>query len=312
MKRTIYLLSALVIMLLVNCTTDNNEIINPKNESTETPLWLSQLTQVNANLKGSRSNSSDLYLVNYNYKSKIETEAQKSELLKELFAANTKMVLPLDDKGKYYEILPFEEIKQKMESYGVKNPGKYIELQLDTIIKIGQTDVIDLEWCYKGDNFHSTAIASKKQGILYDHIGSMIITSPNEQSLEYIPIKTRKSRSEGEGGLYERSFVLQNDGGYNALGQKIWEYTISCYSYFDKDGILSKKNVFATHHSSGGWNCDANARTINGEIGRSYYHEFAWGHTHALGISVSVQFNGFEFTLSPGGDGATGTSVHRK
>lgn len=309
MRKLTYLF-LIAILLITGCTNDSDQ---ERQKTIQEPVWQSQLEQVNQRLeRRSRADANDLRLVGYKYKGKLATEAQKSELLKELFADDTKIVLPLDNYGFYYEIIPFKEARRRLESVGVKNPGKYIELRLDTLVKVGQAEIIDLGWCYKNENFHSTAIASSK-GLIFDHIGSAVVTSKYEKvTSKNNIVKRLKSRSESDDQTTERYFFLEDHGGLNVFGERAWEIEISCSSFFSSDGILCNKSLAATHHSVGLWNCDAKIETIHGIIGESDYHEFAWGHAHQLGLSVSVDFDGVKFNISSGGDGGTGSIVHTK
>lgn len=266
----------------------------------------------NNNNVATRSSTNEIYFVGHTYNGKINTEAQISGLLEQLFADDADVVMYLDSVD--FEIVPLKIIKQKAQSMGIDDPSETLKLQLDSAIKVGM-DIIGLEWRYKGKTYYSTAIASNDQGgILYDHIGHMIIVPDIHKSLARqigSGVKAIKTRTEGD-GVTERSFVLQNDGGYNFLCNLVWEYTISCSSFFDRDGILRNRSMVAPHSAVFGWSCDAQVKTINGDIGSSKYHEFAWGHAHAYLLSVSLEWGGAGFSISGGGTGSTGSLVHTR
>ena len=74
-------------------------------------------------------------------------------------------------------------------------------------------------------------------------------------------------------------------------------YNITVRSVFNSAGILIDRNL--------------NVRTVSGTLYSSKYHEFAWGYSYGSGVSVSLGWNGSGFTISGGGQGATGTEIHR-
>lgn len=317
MKKVNLFLLSIVGLFLISCNADvfgDSESLFPDEETLPClTTWQEQLEYAKKNNNvTARSNANGIYFVGHIYNGKINTQKQLSELLEQLFADDANVVMYIDSLN--FEIVPLKKIRQKAQSMGVSDPSEALKLQLDSKIKIGM-DIIELEWRYKGKTYYSKAIASNEQGgILYDHIGHMIIVSDSHKSQATeikSDVKAIKTRSEGS-GITERSFVLQNDGGYNYWGNLIWEYTISCSSFFDKDGILCNRSMMASYDSAFGWSCDAKVQTINGGIGLSKYHEFAWGHAHASSISASVEWNGVGFTISSGSTGATGSVVHRR
>ena len=316
MKKVELLLLFIVNLFLVSCNADvflDSESLHSNENASFPTTWQEQLRCAkNYNSSTARSAINGLALVRHSYNGKINTENQRSELLEQLFVDNADIVMYSDSLN--FEIVSLKIIRQKAQSMGVDDPSKTLKLQLDSIIKVGM-DILELEWCYKGKTYYSTAIASNEQGgILYDHIGHMIIMSGNHESRAReikSDVKAIKTRSEG-GGVTERSFVLQNDGGYNIWGNLVWEYTISCSSFFDGNGILCNRSMLALSDSAVGWSCDAKIETINGELGSSKFHEFAWGHAHAYVLSVSVEWNGVGFTISGGATGASGSIVHSR
>lgn len=301
---------------MVSCNADtflDQESINSEERVSFQTTWQNQLEYAkNNNNVTTRSGSNGIYFVGHTYNGKITTENQKSELLEQLFADDTDIVMYLDTLN--FEIVPMKMVRQKAKSMGVDDPNETLKFQLNSVIKVGM-DIIELEWRYQGKTYYSTAIASNEQGgILYDHIGHMIIVSdshkPQAKAIES-GVKALKTRSEG-GGIAERSFVLQDDGGYNVFGQLVWEYTISCSSFFDDNGILYNRSMAAPYHSVVGWSCVAKVQTVSGDIGKSNFHEFAWGHVHGSLVSVSLDWNGVGFKISGGGSGSTGSVVHRR
>lgn len=316
MKKIELLLLSIVSLFMVSCNADiflDQEPVNSKDVVSFTTTWQEQLEYAkNNNNVTTRSSSNEIYFVGHTYNGKINTKSQKSELLEQLFADDADIVMYLDSLN--FEIVSLKMVRQKAKSMGVNDPSETLRLQLDSAIKVGM-DIIKLEWRYKGETYYSTAIASNEQGgILYDHIGHMIIVPNNHKSQAKViksGVKTLKTRQEG-GGITERSFVLQDDGGYNLFGDLVWEYTISCSSFFDGKGILYSRSMTAPHSSVIGWSCDAQVKTVSGDIGKSKFHEFAWGHVHGHFVSVSLEWNGIGFSISGGDSGSTGSIVHRR
>lgn len=316
MNKVNQLLLSIVVLFFVSCNADvflDSE--SPRLDETVpfSTTWQDQLEYAkNNNNVTTRSSTNEIYFVGHTYNGKINTKNQISELLEQLFADDADIAMYLDSLN--FEIVPLKIIRQKAQSMGVDDPSETLKHQLDSVIKVGM-DIIKLEWRYKGKTFYSTAIASNdKGGIIYDHIGHMIIVPGSHQSQARevkSDVKAIKTRSEG-GGVTERSFVLQNDGGYNVFGDLVWEYTISCSSFFSSDGILCNRSMVALSDSSLGWSCDAKVQTINGDIGSSKYHEFAWGHAYRSLLSASVEWSGIGFTISSGSTGATGSLVHSR
>ena len=253
-------------------------------------------------------------LLNYTYKGTIDSEIGRQELLNRLFA-DTTMVVWYKDFW-HFEILPFKEAKEKAKVKGCE-PYALIEEQLRTGICIGM-EMVDLKWLYKGKTYHSTAVVSNEHGgFVYEHIGFRVIDAEKgffqeDDHLEMNSLRTKTS-SEGDysnsGGCELRSTKMNSIE--NLLGMVVATYKIIVSSVFNSAGILIDRSLNATHSAALGFTCTADARTVSGTLNSSKYHEFAWGYSYGSGVSVSLGWNGSGFTISGGGQGATGTEIHR-
>ena len=213
-----------------------------------------------------RLSSDDIVLVKYIYKGKIENQKQISELLEQMLSDEAEVVTYLDSVN--YDIVPLKTLRENAKLRNIDDPSESLKMRLDSIIKFGM-EVIDLEWSYKGRTVYSTAIASNKRGgILYDHIGYMIVM-PSNQNIEIVSdvnlIKTRSESIEGDRTI----FTDVSNYGANEYGKIFWQYRIYCSSTFDGNGILRNRNTNASSHAEKGWRCNAQIRTISGEIGIS-------------------------------------------
>ena len=248
----------------------------------EPATWQEQIKYAqNRNRIGTETYNSDRpCLLNYTYKGTIESETERQKLLEELFA-DTTMVVWYKDFW-HFEILSLKEAKEKAKVSGGE-PYVLIEEQLRTGICIGM-EMVDLKWLYKGKmNSLRTKTSSEGDG-----------SDPNPGGGSDIILRFTKMNSVK-----------------NAAGMVVATYNITVRSVFNSAGILIDRNLNATHSAAYGFTCTADVRTVSGTLYSSKYHEFAWGYSYGSGVSVSLGWNGSGFTISGGGQGATGTEIHR-
>ena len=257
--------------------------------------------------------------LNYTYKGTIESETERQKLLEELFA-DTTMVVWYKDFW-HFEILSLKEAKEKAKVSGGE-PYVLIEEQLRTGICIGM-EMVDLKWLYKGKTYHSTAIVSNEHGgFVYEHIGYRVIDAEEGsfQEDDYSEMNSLRTKTSSEGDGSDPNpgggsdiilrFTKMNSV-KNAAGMVVATYNITVRSVFNSAGILIDRNLNATHSAAYGFTCTADVRTVSGTLNSSKYHEFAWGYSYGSGVSVSLGWNGSGFTISGGGQGATGIEIHR-
>jgi len=149
-----------------------------------------------------------LALTGYKYRGKVKTEAEKQQLLDEMFTDETD-ALTYTDEGLSAPIMAtWGEIRK------IKGPNPILQENIESDIVVGQTDIIDLEWTFKGANYHSTAIANDN-GKLYDNIGSFAITEI--VSIEKQEIISDTDTRTDEFGTYHIPFK-KNEYGMSIFG----------------------------------------------------------------------------------------------
>ena len=271
----------------------------------EPATWQEQIKYAqNRNRIGTETYNSDRpCLLNYTYKGTIESETER------YYVANTQ------------ENLTLKEAKEKAKVSGGE-PYVLIEEQLRTGICIGM-EMVDLKWLYKGKTYHSTAIVSNEHGgFVYEHIGYRVIDAEEGsfQEDDYSEMNSLRTKTSSEGDGSDPNpgggsdiilrFTKMNSV-KNAAGMVVATYNITVRSVFNSAGILIDRNLNATHSAAYGFTCTADVRTVSGTLNSSKYHEFAWGYSYGSGVSVSLGWNGSGFTISGGGQGATGIEIHR-
>ncbi|WP_307758737.1 hypothetical protein [uncultured Mediterranea sp.] len=313
--KTITLYTLVIVFFLTACQSsiiEPEEVLPVKKEILTSPTtWQEQIEFAQQYKTKTKSNMNDLSFIGYRSLGEIKTEEQISAFWNKLFADDTNVVTYVDEYMNKFEILPISRLKlNKSESY-IQNIKKHLKSQLDTIVKVG-TKLIEFEWNYKGKQIFSIGIIHNDK-IIYDHIGSMIIipeTRPQAPQIISIPPKI-KTRSE-EAALTERYFSISNDGGTNIFGGEVWSYNIYCSSIFDWNGVFHDCAMYAKHYANFGWSCDAKIQTVDGKIGETKFHQFAWGHAHAYLFSASVSIAGVDVHYSPSENGGSGVLTHRK
>lgn len=286
-------------------TSQESGISNQKDDSPKT--WQEQLEYAkNLNKKQTKSNGGEIQLIGYTHKGTIKSDKEVETVVTNLFSDESFIVQYTDSVN--FEIVSVKEAKDIFLNN--ENSFKDISSLLMSNVKVGM-ELIELEWLYKGKTFYSMAIASNKLGgIIYDSIGTFIITSHEKttSNTQRNTISRKKTRSEVGNADSIQEFQI-SDKIKNGFGTVAAEYEIICISYF-KNEILIDRDLNAYHTAILLWSCDADVRTLKGEIDESKYHEFAWGYVYGTG-TCSLSFKGSGFTISGGGTGETGTEIHR-
>lgn len=316
MKNIYYFFVLVFSLLFVACDSDIlvNEVAPPVKVEKEavSRTWQEQVdfAENHANVM-TRSNFDQVKLVGYTYLGKISSEEQMVKLWADLFADEVEIVVYPNGNITDYEIVSLKEAREKYQALEMDKSTELLKEQLDSVVHIG-TELIEMEWEYRGRIIHSTAIVHKGK-IVYDHIGSMIVIPKNmSQNSKVKPsVKSIKTRTEGT-GTYERSWSVSNNGGINIWGEYVWQYVIQCYAFFRSDGILANFTTYAKGDPGFGWYCEANAKQTGGQIGVSDYCQFTWGYAYRYGLSVSVTIQGTNVSISSGATGASGTFQFRK
>ena len=314
MRKVFFILLLGINVFLFSCDSGVLlEQISMEKHKSQAINWQGQLDYAKSkNRIVTKVTSMDFFLRNYTYKGQIKSKKEISEIIERLFDENSVMALYKDSLN--FEIVPLSVIRQKVQGLGIDDPLKNIQSQLERTIQVGMK-LIELEWSFNGDIFHSVAIVSDNFGIIYDHIGHMVLEindirdfkRDNDDVIFDIPLL--KTGNESEGSIV-RSFN-RSDSRSNFYGMTVWRYSINCESFFNANGILYDRKMNASRYAAIGYSCAADVRSISGELNSSNYHEFAWGYAYGAAVSVSLEWKGTGFQIFGGGTGNTGTEVHR-
>jgi len=166
-----------VTFYMQSCSSKNNVDVDKNTlSSVNKNTWQQQLKYAlnkKQTKSGNETSSDEISLIGYTYKGIIKSDAEKLEIIEDLFSANSSFAQYKKDGQ--YGIVPIHSILQKSGILGDDNPFKILKSQLMTQIEVGM-EIIELKWEYKGKIYYSTAIASNEQGgIIYDNIGHFII-----------------------------------------------------------------------------------------------------------------------------------------
>lgn len=118
-------------------------------------------------LKNGANNERQLALKAYSYRGKVKTEEEKRQLADEMFADDAYTIIYKGGDFANPIIETYGNIRNKIEGFGEK-----LRSDIESDIVIGETDVIDLKWTFKGKTYYSVAIADPKGEHIYDNIAS--------------------------------------------------------------------------------------------------------------------------------------------
>lgn len=320
MKRFNLLLVIFVSTLLASCYQEDiveQAVVPSMDLSVQPKTWQEQLeyAKSKSSLNAStRTEKNGIRCINYTYKGRIETEAEKHKTIEQLFSDNAATVQYISALN--YEIVSVKTMIQESKALGITNDifAKAKSL-LEDSIQIGM-ELIEIEWLYKGEIFYSTAIATNERGgILYDNIGYLMLEGieSEERTTDAVSINSPMIKTRGEYDVDEekKCQFYKSDNGYNYYHVKVWSYDLWCTSDFNKNGILCSRRMNSSSDSALLWDCQVGLRTVSGEIDVDKFHEFAWAYAYGPSLTVSVSWNGVQFSASGGGSAATGTEVHR-
>lgn len=283
-------------MLVITACTEPTMLERPP--STPQTQWEKQLQHAQS-LNGYQQ----LELKQYRYIGKVESEAQKKQLIEDLFADDTYTVAFYSPDCSIFEFKTWGDLKETKEDI-----GNLLKSQVEESIVIRDTEIIELEWNYKGNTFLSTALSSEKSGIFYDNIASYISDPTVDKNSKQKKVYGTITR---QGEYYRVPFTL-SDREYNWLGGVKWEYEIKCTTLFDRNGIFyDTEDMRASHQSSLGWCVDAKIQTVAGVIGQTDYHRFAWAWVADNKATPIISGGSFGFSISGSGRGETGEETHR-
>lgn len=181
MKKSIIYFISLVSFLFGGCNNSVKEDNPGKSDVTEvkkeSTTWQEQLDYAKQQSDLMTRNGIDgLKLVKYSYRGKVETQEQREEFLKLLFADDTDVVYHLNDNKGSYDIVPLKVMREKLSLSGTEEPFEKIKEWLKRASENENLELVNVEWSFHGRSVHSVAVISPQNNtILFDHIGGAAI-----------------------------------------------------------------------------------------------------------------------------------------
>ena len=248
------------------------------------PLWKTQLDSLIVATKHEK-----VSLESYSFRKQLLSEKDYGSMMEELFNEEATVALGSVDNPtmvRMGEILiqgNVDESSFKMEEY----------------LKTG-TGLVDTKWSFAGENYRSVAVVSD-EGVVYDNIGWYL--------LHHRTMETKSEADTTEASERSVDFSL-SDYGINEFGMTLYYYVIWCTSSFDNEGILTSFDMSASSEQHLGWSCDAAVVHVSGVPNSTSYHVFSWAYIYGFGSSVSISYNGVNFSFTGSGHKASGTETH--
>ena len=154
---------ALALVCLIACSELSDHQRPP---NSELPKWEKQLQH--AQSLSAPEGYDQLTLVSYKNLGKVGSESEKELLIDELFADDACTVFAQSADYKLYDIVTWGDFRKVRA-----NAGAAARNDVTADIKVGVTEVIELEWSYRGQTYHTKALADETQdGITYDNIAT--------------------------------------------------------------------------------------------------------------------------------------------
>jgi len=187
--------------------------------------------------------------------------------------------------------------------------------------------MLELTWVCKGQLIKTIALVDNNEGIIYDNIASYAINykTKNDKIEKNQILKRPLTRADTE--LVNMTFAdsIAADTSYSVFtqsdisdeielitGKKAWWYFIQVTSAFNRYGRLGYRNIKTDSDCALGWQCQADAKTISGELNVSDYHEFAWAWAYGNGgTTIHISFLGNGFSVTGGERRSYSTGIHR-
>ena len=271
-------------------------------------------------LESTKKEQTGIQLISYQKQGVISKEDIPS-LVENFFSDDADYVFYLDNRYSKYRIAPLGEQRnrlgilsqQDVPAPNYENEFNKLKTRLQNEIQAGMR-LVSLTWRFNGESYHSLAVASATEGILYDNIGHFIIKPIEDDELEIqqgeinmssiVPVT--KTGEELPSPLIAR--FITSGSNTDIYGHVVYEYTLRCNSSFDSSGLFVGKQFFIHAASVPGWNCIASIQTTFGDPYESYQHDFAWAY--ACGeTNVWIQWNGSDYITS-GQHAASSTESH--
>ena len=307
------------------CTKRESSIVET-NASTETiakdSKWLREVNY-SLNLTTRVSSDEQVVLKNYKYLGVVDSKAAKEELIDDIFYSDAVTIRYGIDLG----AIDFYTWNELDEYYNCGEFNKEFIAKVSDMIEVGNTEVLELSWLYKGVIYKSKAIVDNEEGIVFDNIASYALdySSKKPRQVNHSRGRLSPTRSldslgmldslDSIGGDSTRTFTFElsdmADEVELVTGKTAWWYSIRVQSIFDNNGILTYRRCDAASDAALGWACQAEVETISGDLFTSPYHEFAWVWAYGNhNTTINISFAGNGFSVTGGDHKQSGTEIH--
>lgn len=140
-----------------------------KTQEVDSVTWLKQLDFA----KKATFKTDEIKLIGYNYLGKITSQEQIDGCWKRLLADETQVVMfPNKDDYDAFDIVPLKQERERIWNLYKQDLAEGYRQSLDTVVAFG-TELVELEWEYKGKPIHSLGIIFQGK-LVFDHIGSAL------------------------------------------------------------------------------------------------------------------------------------------
>lgn len=287
----------------------------------KTSAWMRQIDHAVSLGEIVANNNNHLALKEYRYIGMIGDDAAKKAVVNDIFSDNANIIVN-DVNGKTFGVTQWNNRQLFSDEY--KNN---LLSTVEERIRIGKTGVLELTWSYNGQPLQSLALVDDGEGIIYDNIASYAVNYKATKTMAKSRKILRRPFTRAETELVNsafadsiaadtsvRIFVQQDQSQQIELvtGKRAWWYFIEVKSAFNRYGRLVYRNCYADSGQALGWQCEADAKTVSGELNVSDYHEFAWAWAYGNGgTTINIGFAGNGFTITGGEYKAKRTDIHR-
>lgn len=272
--------------------------------------WQSQLDFAKSE-HGTNRGDSAILLVDYNVVGIIETEEQRSSVVKQIFSDSMSISQPFGDIESFY-LIEIGELLERCGGNDIVISG--MKHSVDSLVQIGMKTV-RVTWKQFDRLFNTIAIVSDERNrVIHDNVASL--TSINERnqngatSLSPFMPRTMSFSENPSGGAIIHNTTMA-DSYIDATGQTCWSYSISMTSIFGPDGLLvSEPHTEASFGYRGVWSCCARSQAIGGIVGETNHanYIYAWGHSQRNVVSIS--FNNYSYEVNGAESAASGNISH--
>lgn len=302
-------------LLILSCSK-----LSIKTDSLPYNQWLKE---VNHALDISKHANCDeqIRLIDYNYIGIIDSENDVTNLTNEIFSDNA-YILFNNIEAKSSALVTWGDEKIFTKEHRAK-----MKTMVESRINIGETEIVELIWLYKDQTYTSMALASRRDGIIYDNIATYAINYDIKKDALKHQYEIRRPLTRAAEDELKNLNVADSIAADTAVrvfsvsdmsdivemitGKYAWRYSIKVVSAFNRHGYLVYRDLKADSDCAFGWKCDADAKTVSGDLFTSQYHEFAWAWAYGnSSTSINISFVGNGFTISGGDRKSHGTQIH--